>query len=109
MSCTFSVYKYYHAPTYFLVNTSIFALLDEINLFDHFISMKIPTPLCLLQIIIGSLEVCILTSILWIDEITLDRIKYTTLILFPSHGNHFDIHLLYLITELFRNCKFNPN
>src|SRR3989337_1979708 len=86
MSCTFSVYKYYHAPTYFLVNTSIFALLDDINLFDHFISTKIPTPLCLLQIIIGSLEVCILTSILWIDKITLDRIKHTTLVLSPSHG-----------------------
>ena len=55
-------WKYYHAPTYFLVNKSIFAFLGEIKLFDHFIRTKIPTPLCFLQSIIGSFEVCTLTN-----------------------------------------------
>ena len=103
------VQKYYHPPTYFLVNTSIFVSIDEIILFDQFIKTKTPTPLCFLQIITGSLEVCRLTSTLQIEKITLDCIKYTTSVLFPSHGNHFDIHLLYLITEIFSNCQFNLN
>src|SRR3990170_7169033 len=48
--------KYYYDPTYFLANTSIFAILDEIKLFDYFIKTKIPTPLCSLLSIAGTLK-----------------------------------------------------